>query len=109
MNITRGDTAVYSFTRKDANGNPITIQADKIYFTVKTNYYIDEFVLQKTIEDMTFDAGKYTFTIEPEDTENLNYGNYVYDIEVITDDYKQTISIGTFTITDEVTFTINED
>lgn len=109
MKMRRGDTARFSFKRRDKNDNVITVKADKLYFTVKPNYYINNFVLQKTIDDMTFDEGKYTFTIEPNDTELLEYGDYVYDIEVITNDYKKTISIGDFIINEEVTFKVNED
>ena len=50
----------------------------------------------------------YTFNIEPEDTDNLDYGTYVFDIELIkTGEIKQT-SVGQFTLTSEVTFAENE-
>lgn len=109
MEIIRGDTAQYKFQRLDNSGNVITEKADKIYFTVKENYDTKIITFQKTIEDMTFDENYYYhFVINPEDTNELKYGDYVYDIEVKKDDYKQTISKGIFKITEEVTFYINE-
>lgn len=108
LTLTRGDTQTFSFIRKDSDGNPITIKADALYFTVKNNYVTTDVLIQKTIDDCTFTDGKYTFVIEPEDTDNLNYGLYVYDLEVKQEDYKKTISKGTFEITEEVTFTDNE-
>lgn len=108
LKVIRGDTNKFKFTRKDNEGNVITHIADNIYFSVKENCNTDKLVLQKTIEDMTFDNGEYTFTIDGTDTDKLYYGSYKYDLEVIEDDYKQTISIGDFIISEEVTFTSNE-
>lgn len=109
MKITRGDTAQFKFQRLDSEGNPITTQPQKLYFTVKRNYIDKEVMLQKTIGDMTFDEEfYYHFTIEPSDTDNLMYTDYVYDIEVVQQDYKQTISKGTFTVSEEVTHADNE-
>ena len=109
MNIIRGDTAKFKFQRLDANGEPILIRAQRIYFTVKLKYTDAAFILQKTIDDMTFDnEGFYHFVIEPSDTDNLMFGDYVYDIEVITDEYKQTISLGKLALMKEVTHVGNE-
>ena len=110
MEIIRGDTQQYKFQRKDVDGNVITQQATKVYFTVKENYNVNKVLIQKTIEDMTFDSdGTYHFAITADDTNNLYYGNYVYDIEVKQgNDYTKTIAKGVFKITEEVTFESNE-
>lgn len=109
MKIIRGDTKSYKFQRKDAEGHAITQKADKIYFTVKKNNQVLEPIFQKTIDDMTFDNdGTYHFTIEPEDTNNLEYGNYYYDIERIYEGNKKTISRGQFKVDYEITFAGNE-
>lgn len=108
IEIIRGDTNKFSFIRKDAEGETIPQQADAIYFTVKESWTTQEYLIQKTLLDMTFTDGKYEFTIEPEETDNLEYGTYVYDLEVIQEGYKQTISRGTFKITEEATFATNE-
>jgi len=108
MEITRGDTHSYYFQRK-RDGEPITTEAENIYFTVKNNNYNEEVVFQKTIDDMDFDENYYYhFTINPEDTNGLDYGDYVYDIEVKIDTYTRTIAKGILSITKEATFPKNE-
>jgi len=108
MEIVRGDTKALKFQRK-MDGEPILIKADKVYFTVKKNTRDKEALFQKTIADMSFDSeGVYHFIIEPEDTNNLSYGDYVYDLEVKIENYTRTIAKGTISVVDEVTFPINE-
>lgn len=109
MQQIRGDTKQYYFQRKRADGTVITDAPDSLYFTVKKNYIDKEPVLQKTLNDMTLDDdGTYHFTIEPEDTDNLQYKDYVFDIQVTADGVKTTIAKGSFVIEEEVTFAENE-
>lgn len=110
LSMTRGDSATFHFHREDADGKVITTEATKIFFTVKSNAENEAFVIQKTIEDFVFDENsEYHFTINPDDTNDLAYGDYVYDLEVIREDgSKQTISKGTFTLTWESTWASNE-
>jgi hypothetical protein len=109
IELIRGDSLSLKFQRKDPEGQPITTEADEVFFTVKKNTTTEEYILQKTIEDMTFEDGTYHITILPEDTEELDYGSYVYDLEVcVGTDYKKTIAIGEFKIKEEVTFASNE-
>lgn len=110
LSIIRGDTIPLKFQRKDSDGNTITINADKAYFTVKNNTAQSNFLIQKTLDDMTIDEDNvYHFVIEPEDTNNLPYGTYVYDLEIIQGEIVTTISKGEFIIESEVTFAENED
>jgi len=68
------------------NDQPILTRAEEIYFTVKKRWTDTNPVFQKSLADMTFDAeGYYHFTIAPEDTENLAYGQYVWDFTAIED------------------------
>lgn len=108
LNIRRGDTKGFYFQRK-MDGKPITEQAEKIYFSVKENDEVDDVIFQKTIDNMEFDDDSvYHFVVNPEDTDGIDYGDYVYDLEVVIGNYKKTISIGTFEIESEVTFPRNE-
>ena len=109
MVITRGDTKGLKFQRK-RDGKPITQEAENIYFTVKDNNYTNDILFQKTIDDMDFDEDAYYhFTILPEDTNDLEYGDYKYDIEVkISDIYVKTIAKGILTVQEETTFVDNE-
>ena len=110
IELIRGDSLSLKFQRLDANGEVITTEADEVFFTIKNNTINDEYIIQKKLEDMTFDNdGTYHITLLPGDTEELAYGKYVYDLEIcIGDDYKKTISIGDFVIKEEVTFASNE-
>lgn len=109
MELIRGDTGVYKFQRHDADGKVIMEKADEIYFTVKTNGYSDEVLLQKTIEDMDFDQnGYYHFIIQSSDTDNLNFGTYQYDIEIIQNGMKTTVARDEFILEEEITWVIDE-
>lgn len=106
---TRGDTRGYYFTRVDGAGQVISATPDSLYFTVKTSFNTPQFVLQKSLADMTIDEEYvYHFTILPEDTERLPYGTYVFDIQVTQDGVVTTIAKGKFVLTQEATWAINE-
>lgn len=110
LQMIRGDTAKFKFQRLDADSQVITLTPDSLYFTVKETVNKLAIVFQKTLDDMTIDSdGTYHFVIEPTDTNGLQYGNYAYDLEVIQDGVKSTISIGKFVITPEVTWVQNEE
>lgn len=108
---TRGDTRKYKFQRKNADGSVILNVPNKMFFTVKQDFTDDKVLIQKRLpDDFEIDEeGFWHFTIEPEDTNDLNYGDYVFDVEVITDGVKSTIAKGGFVIEPEVTFADDED
>lgn len=107
IEIIRGDTFMFKFQRIGVDDNVITNKAEKMWFTVKKNYKTTEKLIQKTLKDktITFDSDSYYhIVLENEDTKDLKYKTYVYDIQVENDGYVQTISMGTITINNEVTF-----
>ena len=111
LSMTRGDTAKFKFTRLDNDGNPILTEADELYFTVKSS--ADNFTpeFQITLEDMEFDStsGQYSFVVLPAMTNGLNFNSkHFYDVEVIQDNVKTTISFGQFKLLPEVTWQGNE-
>lgn len=109
MQLTRGDTKKYYFQRKNKDGEVIIDAPSAIYFTVKRQYFDQDPLIQKTLDDMTLDAdGTYHFTIEPTDTDGLKYGTYVFDIQVVNANVKTTIAKGNLVVTEEVTFASNE-
>lgn len=106
---TRGDTAGYTFQRKDADGQTITTTPDALYFTVKKAYTDRTALIQKKIADMTMAAdGTWRFTIQAGETDALAFGNYVYDIQVNEDGAVTTIAKGAFKLTPEATWQSNE-
>lgn len=111
MELIRGDTKKLKFLRKTKSGEVIKTKPDKLYFTVKSSYYAKDYLFQKSLENgISFSEEDYfyRFTINPKDTDSLDYGNYVYDIEIITADTVKTIAKGTLEIKEEVTFAENE-
>lgn len=109
IQIIRGDTAKYKFKRVNAQGTILT-RPDALFFSVKETATKEKVVFQKTIEDMWMDEqGFWHFTIEPEDTNGKQYGNYVFDIETIANDgIKTTVAYGVFKLLPEVTWVENE-
>lgn len=106
----RGDSVVWHFHRTDKRGVIIADVPDKIYFTVKWSPEDEDYLFQKTKDDIAFDTNTYEYSIQiaPEDTNKLEYGDYVYDIEVIKNGEKRTIARGTYRITWESTWQSNE-
>ena len=110
ITLRRGDTKFLKFTRKDTTGQPILDIADSVYFTVKPVNLKGNALIQKKLDDMSFDqaTGEYHFRIESEDTESLTFQTYRYDIQVVQDDIKKTIAYGDFKVLEEVTFKSDE-
>lgn len=107
----RGDTCPVTFTLKDSEGNIlIPTETDELYFTLKKSYNSSDFILQKKYSNNDFDVSnnKISFVLSHTDTGSLNYGNYVYDIQIKSGDYVKTVCIGTLTLTNESTWISNE-
>ena len=126
ISMPRGDLRPVRFTIQNPDGQQPEFEQssiDQIYFTVKRNTRDSKMLFQKklngndveAITEVEDEPWTYEFTIQPEDTEWLAYGEYAFDIQIsaVDDDdpsirtMKQT-TIGVLKITDEVTFPINE-
>ena len=84
IGINRGTSINLKAQRLDINNQPILVEAQEIYFIVKKGWNDKTALIMKSSEDMTFDEqGYYHFTILPTDTENLEYGNYVWDFTAV--------------------------
>lgn len=99
IKITRGDSGVFTLTVKQGDSD-YDYTNDTVIFTVKKNTNTDEVLIQKTIQ-----YGEDVI-IMPEDTRDLAYGDYVYDVQLTTvGGYVDTIiTPNKFTVTPEVTF-----
>lgn len=74
--LTRGDSAVISLDITDEHGERYIIQeTDKVYFTIKQHFTNEEIILKKSIEDNAF-------IFKKEDTIDMNFGSYDYDIRL---------------------------
>lgn len=79
IRLTRGDSfyAVISMTRDGEAYVPA--EGDTIRFAMKRSYYSPTVILEKTIPTDTMLLALY-----PDDTADLDFGAYVFDIELTT-------------------------
>ena len=113
IDIVRGDNRTFKFQRKTEQGQVITDEPNEMYITFKTNDVINDYVIQKVYSknEIIYNSSTHywSFELTPEDTNNLSYGIYMFDVEIITDENKvKTICEGILTINSEITFASNE-
>jgi phage gp45-like len=96
IRLTRGDTAILKVDIvNDITGDEyIVANDDTLTFTMAKNYDDERPLIQKTIK------GSNSFHIEPKDTSNLEFGEYIYDVELVT------ASGDVYTVIEPVTFEI---
>lgn len=111
----RGETyPLKKFLIKDNAGNIIELtDTEELYFTMKTDNNTSQALLQKRIGKgiELGEDGYYHITIEPADTNGLDYATYVYDIQLKSTNPKvfvKTLIDGTITLTEETTWEVNE-
>ena len=103
----RGDTCPVKFNLLDEKSQPIILKnGDELYFTVKQGYKkTDPIIIQKKFStgDITQVNEMCSLVIETEETNDLEYGTYVFDICLVSGDYVHTFAIGKMALTNEVT------
>jgi hypothetical protein len=110
----RGDTFPLKWKLTDAIKNILTPTGDfELYFTLKKNYNTGNVIIQKrlSLDEIKYDEtdSVYYTILEHEDTATLNYGKFVYDIQVKTNQgYVKTLARGEITLTNESTHIANE-
>ena len=88
INLTRGDTFMALISITDSENNPyIPVEGDSIRFAMKATYADEKPLIVKDIPIETM-----KLILEPEDTKNLAFGKYVYDVQLT----KATGEIDTF-------------
>ena len=101
IQLTRGDTArlTVTITNETTKGEYTLDAADVLTLTVKKNIEDETPAIQKTI------TGETTFHIEPQDTAQLAFGAYKYDVQLTTTggDVYTIIEPTTFELMKEVT------
>ena len=107
----RGDTCPVKFDVVDNNGNALDLSTvSEIYFTLKKNYNTATAILQKkyTTGGITVEGNVGSLVLTHDDTKELSYGRYVYDIQIVSGTYVKTIVLGEITLTNESTHYANE-
>lgn len=105
LNFIRGDSCPLKFKIIDDEENSVLkTNLDFLYLTCrKSNTKYSDVIFQKNINDFNYENDYYFVNIEPQDTRELPYDTYNFDIEAtFTDGEVQTLK-GKFTITDEDT------
>lgn len=99
ISLTRGDTLFLSVDLVDSDGDPyVPSEGDVLRFAMKRRMNSPDLAMLKEIPTDTL-----TFEIKPDDTKELKYATYVYDIELTdSDGHVATVIIGKFTVTEEV-------
>lgn len=99
ISLTRGDSLILTVSLEKDGEAYIPQDGDKIRFAMKKDISDKDCLILKDI-----DMNTMRLQIDPEDTKNLSFGSYIYDIELTTSDGFVDTFIGpaTFKITKEV-------
>ncbi len=98
ITLTRGDTGIFKISLQDQNGQPyIPQEGDSLRFALGKDYGKDALLVKSIPMDTC------VLELEPEDTKNLEFKKYKYDIQFTSSDGKvSTIILATFTVDKEV-------
>ena len=81
--MTRGDTVSLKIDLVDATGDPYYLKEGDIgIFRMKKKVSDKVLLIEKELE--TDDEGQLYLVLEPVDTEYLNFGIYLFEIELVT-------------------------
>lgn len=100
IELTRGDTLHLTITLQDSEGNPVTLtDQDKLWFRLKKKAK-DGFILIEKLGDPV----QSLIVLDELDTEDIPFGRYKYEIEVVTsvDEHYTVIANQDFTIGEEL-------
>ena len=121
ISMPRGDLRLVRFLVNDRNGTATDVDFSEIYFTVKRNARDRLYEFQKRLSTggiTKLGLGDYQLRIEPKDTNkmvvnNTRFPNYVFDVQVEYENndhlFDKESFLGTFVLTDEVTYAENEE
>ena len=100
IELTRGDTFKRTLVLTDAEGNPFTpAEGDAIRFALKKKVKDETVLINKVIPNDTL-----VLKLNPEDTKELPFGDYVYDIQITyaNGEVDTFITVSKFKLTEEV-------
>ena len=106
MQLVRGDTFKFKFLVKFKD-NQTVLEEDvkELFVTIKKNEYTSKILFQKTLNDVEIDEEGYVhIEFKPEDTETLEYGKYVADIEITLTSGVRKTKFFDFELLSETTF-----
>lgn len=103
LKMVRGDT--FSFGFEYSFDDETSQDLETCYLSCKKNEDDEEYVFQKSLSDgiSKVNSGQYRIRIAPEDTEDVEVGNYFYDLEIGLNGDKFTLLKGILKIDADVT------
>lgn len=105
IQMIRGDSEAIGLEFVNKDGSPYSFEeGDIVYFTVKRTVNTERVAIQKKKKNL--EGNKVDIEIKPSDTSELEFGNYVYDIQYNKEDgtVKTIIPPSEFIINGEVTY-----
>ena len=111
VSMPRGDIKLVRFLVQNLDDSQVTVSFTEIYFTVKKTANDREYYFQKKLTTggiVKLAPGDYQVRIEPEDTQNMKYGNYKFDIQITYENQVKETFVGDFVLTEEITHPENE-
>lgn len=101
IHMVRGDTLAFGVEFQGLDQD-----LDTAFFTCKANDTLTEYVFQKSLGDgiEKVETNKYRVRVAPEDTAEIEAGNYYYDFQIGVNDDVFTLLIGILEIQQDVTF-----
>lgn len=103
MKMVRGDTL--SFAIEYSLDDETQQNLETCYFSCKKNADDTEYVFQKSLSNgiSKVSNGQYRIRVAPEDTDELEVGNYFYDLEIGLNEDKFTLLRGILKIEEDIT------
>ena len=103
ITMVRGDTLSFNVEVTDADGE--IIEVDSAYFTCKKISTDDSNIFRKALDaGITQDEDGITVRVAPEDTRNVNAGQYFYDLQIGVGEDIFTILKGVLEIEQDVSY-----
>lgn len=103
ITMVRGDTLSFNVEVTDADGE--IIEVDSAYFTCKKISTDDSNIFKKALgAGITQDEDGITVRVAPEDTRNVNAGQYFYDLQIGVGEDIFTILKGVLEIEQDVSY-----
>ena len=100
ISMIRGDTLSFGLELEE-----LEQELGSAYFSCKKNYADKDYVFQKSLLNgiERREGNVYAIRVAPEDTENIDVGNYYYDLQVGVNSDVFTILHGVLMVGNEVT------
>lgn len=105
INMVRGDTLAFGLDFENLDQD-----LESAFFSVKVNATDDYYIFQKSLENGIYKVAdnEYIVRIAPEDTAELDAGNYNFDLQISANGEVFTIMLGIIVLEQDVTWEVSE-